>query len=183
MLGQLHSSGLSDEHLTLLRPLHQRGAKETKKQRLRRALKLQRAGLSDLADAEDLLQERKVRGVKAGVAADGSSSSGEGGGSSSSGVESDLERPAKQARIEETAAAAAALQQPDRVIQLQQQHQQQSTCIQNVDQADHQIPVAGADQTAAAAAKDQLAALKAQVAALKAQARLEADGAVGTWTE
>jgi hypothetical protein len=31
----LQQSTLTDEHLALMRPLHQRGARETKKQRLR----------------------------------------------------------------------------------------------------------------------------------------------------
>lgn len=32
VLSSLHSSGLSDAHLALLRPLHQRGAQKTRKQ-------------------------------------------------------------------------------------------------------------------------------------------------------
>lgn len=41
---QLQTTELSAAQLALMRPLHQRGAKETKRQRLSRALRMQRAG-------------------------------------------------------------------------------------------------------------------------------------------
>lgn len=171
VLDQLHSSSLPDDKLSLLRPLHQRGAKETKKQRLRRALQLQRAGLGTIADAEDLLQERKVRGIAGAENGHGSSSST----SSSEEEDSDSEgqeRPAKQARLVaegEIAPAAAA-------VTHQQQQQKQEEEEDDSGQEDQEMQEAADEAAAAAAAKDQLAALKAQAAGLKAQARLEADG-------
>ena len=45
--GMLKESGLAASSLALLRPVHQRGARETKKQRLRRTLKLMRAGATE----------------------------------------------------------------------------------------------------------------------------------------
>lgn len=44
-----------------MRPLHQRGAKETKRQRLRRELRMQRAGL-ELGPDSQLMKEREVPG-------------------------------------------------------------------------------------------------------------------------
>mgnify|MGYP001807398114 FL=1 len=162
-----------------MRPLHQRGAKETKKQRLRRALKLQRAGLTDFEGAQELMQPRRVRGV----GADGSGSDS----SSSEAASLEEEDGDEQAN---GAAAANGLQQ-------QQQHgsgsvsegrdaeeeeeegrpakkakvsagavgQQQQAAVQE----QQQDPAA-----AAAAQKAQVAALRAEARALKAQARAEA---------
>ncbi|KAI8463435.1 MAG: P-loop containing nucleoside triphosphate hydrolase protein [Monoraphidium minutum] len=58
VFGSLQASAVGDDRLQLLRPLHLKGARETKKQRLRRALRLQRAGV-ETADAADLLVERR----------------------------------------------------------------------------------------------------------------------------
>ncbi|GLI67099.1 hypothetical protein VaNZ11_011304, partial [Volvox africanus] len=74
VLAQLHDHAASDATLSVLRPLHQRGHRETKKQRLRRELQLQRAGLAGeqlaevLGDApggagSELLRRRKVKDV------------------------------------------------------------------------------------------------------------------------
>jgi ATP-dependent RNA helicase DHX37/DHR1 len=177
VLTQLNSSSLPEEQLGLMRPLHQRGAKETKKQRLRRALKLQRAGLTDFEGAQELMQPRRVRGVGAdGSGSDSSSSEAEdseeeggdeqangtaavngvqqqqhGSGSETDGPESDGEedgRPAKKAKV----TAGAVGQQQQAALKEQQQD-----------------PAA-----AAAAQKAQVAALRAEAKALKAQARAEA---------
>jgi hypothetical protein len=167
VITQLHSSSLPEEQLGLLRPLHQRGAKETKKQRLRRALKLQRAGLTDFEGAEELLQPRKVRGVGVAAAGSGSSSSDDVSSGSESGEDEaappaaaaaedgkseicaeegeDSERPAKQAKLGEGAVGQ----------QQQQQHQLNSA-------------VGIAQQ------KAQLAALRAEAKALKVQAKAQA---------
>lgn len=51
MLEDLQRSQLTDEQLALLRPVHQRGATATKKQKLRHALKLQRMGMEAPDDA------------------------------------------------------------------------------------------------------------------------------------
>jgi ATP-dependent RNA helicase DHX37/DHR1 len=62
VLATLQSSSISEDKLALMRPLHQRGAKETKKQRLRRALRLERAGLvPDAEAAAELYRPRVVR--------------------------------------------------------------------------------------------------------------------------
>ncbi|KAG2437050.1 hypothetical protein HYH02_011311 [Chlamydomonas schloesseri] len=66
VLATLNEHAASDSALALLRPLHQRGHRETKKQRLRRELQLQRAGIAPA--------------VAAAAAGDGA---GGGGGSSS----------------------------------------------------------------------------------------------------
>ncbi|GFR51442.1 hypothetical protein Agub_g13735, partial [Astrephomene gubernaculifera] len=68
VLAQLNTHAASDTALALLRPLHQRGHRETKKQRLRRELQLQRAGLAGegaaaagAAGESELLRRRRVR--------------------------------------------------------------------------------------------------------------------------
>lgn len=80
VLAQLNAHAASDTALSLLRPLHQRGQRETKKQRLKRELQMQRAGLV-LPGAEgaagagsELLRPRRVRGVGGGDGEDGSGS-------------------------------------------------------------------------------------------------------------
>jgi ATP-dependent RNA helicase DHX37/DHR1 len=170
VLTQLNSSSLPEEQLSLLRPLHQRGARETKKQRLRRLLKLQRAGFADVDGSNELLQERQVKGV----AGSNSESEGESEGSSESDSDDEEEQqwPAKQARIEPAAAAdpAAAAGQSSSSSEEGEDGQQQQ---QSEDEQEH---AAQYEAAAAAAAKSQLKAVKAQAAALKAQARLEATG-------
>ncbi len=80
VLAQLNAHAASDTALSLLRPLHQRGQRETKKQRLKRELQMQRAGLVLLgADGaggagSELLRPRRVRGVGGGDGDDGSGS-------------------------------------------------------------------------------------------------------------
>ncbi|WIA09508.1 hypothetical protein OEZ85_008906 [Tetradesmus obliquus] len=175
VLTQLNSSSLPDEQLSLLRPLHQRGARETKKQRLRRLLKLQRAGYKGFEGSDELMQERQVKGVA------GSSSSSESdseGGSSSSDSEDEHQRPAKQARIElaveasPAAAADAAAGQPSSGSDDEDGEQVQAAGAAAAAAA----PAAAAAAAAAADTKAQLKAAKAHAAALKAQARLEATG-------
>lgn len=99
---QLQQSSVADERLQLLRPLHMRGAKETKKQRLKRALKLQRAGVVTEAAAELLVERRRPKGTGAG----GSSSEQDEDGS---GSEEDEEDVGKAARFGQKGAAAAAV--------------------------------------------------------------------------
>ncbi|EFJ47234.1 hypothetical protein VOLCADRAFT_120994 [Volvox carteri f. nagariensis] len=85
VLAQLHTHAASDTALALMRPLHQRGHRETKKQRLRRELQLQRAGLEGEQLAEvlgatggggggggvsELLRQRTVKGAVAGASSD-----------------------------------------------------------------------------------------------------------------
>lgn len=90
VLANLASSSLSEDALSLMRPLHQRGARETKKQRLRRALKLERAGVAlDAATAEELHPSGNPRGKgKHGSVED---SDNEGGSASGSESEDDEE--------------------------------------------------------------------------------------------
>ena len=62
VLASLNSSSISSEHLSLLRPMHQRGARETKKQRLKRMLQLERAGVAlDEEAAAELYRPRKAQ--------------------------------------------------------------------------------------------------------------------------
>lgn len=165
VLTQLHSSSLPEDQLGLLRPLHQRGAKETKKQRLRRALKLQRAGLTDFEGAQELLQPRKVRGV--GAAAGSSSSSEDGSG------ESESEDADQQQQSSAAAAAVAGVAETadasDTDEELERPAKQAKLSAGIVGQQQQLDPAAAAAQQQA-----QLAALRAEAKALKAQAKAEA---------
>ncbi|KIY96001.1 hypothetical protein MNEG_11962 [Monoraphidium neglectum] len=117
---QLQQSSVADDRLQLLRPLHMRGARETKKQRLRRALKLQRAGVETEAAAELLVERRRPRG-----------SSGGGGDSSSGSEGSDDEESDEEAgRSARFGAKGGAAQPPvadegERVERAEQQQQGQ----------------------------------------------------------
>ncbi|KXZ53733.1 hypothetical protein GPECTOR_6g650 [Gonium pectorale] len=92
VLASLHTHAASDTALALMRPLHQRGHRETKKQRLRRELQMQRAGLAAPPAADgsgsggggELLRRRTVKGA-------GSGSDSEGGEERGSGSESNDE--------------------------------------------------------------------------------------------
>ncbi len=115
---------LKQEELQLLRPVAARGQRETKKQALRRALQLQRAGV-DLPTNVRLFQEReRPQGLPQGTQSEEGSESGEeeeGSSASSSGSDSDAEGPArgkpagpvakKQRTAGESAAAAPQQQQ------------------------------------------------------------------------
>ncbi|GLC69391.1 hypothetical protein PLESTF_000824800 [Pleodorina starrii] len=103
VLAQLNTHAASDAALAMMRPLHQRGHRETKKQRLRRELQLQRAGLAGvLGEGEgegegeggggELLRQRRVKGAAEGGAA---SDSGESGGSSDDDDEEEERPPSK----------------------------------------------------------------------------------------
>lgn len=170
VLTQLHSSSLPEEQLGLMRPLHQRGAKETKKQRLRRALKLQRAGLTDFEGAQELMQPRRVRGVRGVAADDGSDGSSseddeeeEGDGGSSSGGGEDVHMQQQQQQNGAGGAAAGAGDSSDDDGSVERPAKVAKTAAGSVSEQQQQ------QQQAA-----QIAALRAEARALKAQARAEA---------
>ncbi|GIL53593.1 hypothetical protein Vafri_9207 [Volvox africanus] len=113
VLAQLHDHAASDATLSVLRPLHQRGHRETKKQRLRRELQLQRAGLAGeqlaevLGDApggagSELLRQRKVKDV------DEMSGSDDDSGSEEGGEESEKEAEGKEGKVPSNVPASGA---------------------------------------------------------------------------
>ncbi|GBF90232.1 ATP-dependent RNA helicase [Raphidocelis subcapitata] len=182
VFSRLHEASVDEERLQLLRPLHMRGARETKKQRLRRALKLQRAGVTTEAAAELLVERRRPPG-SGGDGDEGSDSSGSGSGSGDSDDDDDgggrsarfgakpaAPAPATAAAAAATAAAAAAEQQPE---------QQQPTKRQRLPSGAAAAPAAPAaeqessgDEAAAAAGaaerkREVLAAARAEAAALR----------------
>ncbi len=73
---KLSSHSLSESQLALLRPLHQRGAHETKRQRLRRALALERAGVAGEAVTAELYRPRKGTSEQEAGGCGGGGSSG-----------------------------------------------------------------------------------------------------------
>jgi hypothetical protein len=178
---QLNTSSLPDEQLSLLRPLHQRGARETKKQRLKRLLQLQRAGYEGFEGANELTQERKVKGVT-GRKSESESEKSE------SEDDDEEQRPAKQARVEHVTAAGNGAAAGD--TDMKQQQAGSSRDEEESDSEDDQMQQQSEDEqqqqqqavsaeAAAAAAKAKLKAVRAQAAALKAQARLETTGTTG----
>lgn len=79
VLTVLEGSRVSDDALAVMRPLHQRGARETKRQRLRRALRLERAGVAlDAATAEELHPSGRPRKRRGGAASSDEGESEEG---------------------------------------------------------------------------------------------------------
>ena len=135
---------LKQEELQLLRPVAARGQRETKKQALRRALQLQRAGV-DLPTNVRLLQERdRPQGPPQEEESEEESEDEDEEGSGSSGGESEGEGPAPgtqagpPAKKQRTAGSAA------EVAQQQQQRQRQQ-----------QAGLAGAGQAAATAKQQQ----------------------------
>ena len=153
---------LKAEELQLLRPVATQGQRETKKQALKRALQMQRAGL-ELPSSSRLLQERDrptapQQSEEEGDGSEGESGSGSGSGSSSEsdgepaapGEASEGRPPAKKQRTGGAPAAAPAA--PAAKVASAAPPQQQAKQTQQ-------------EQQAAAAAK-----LRRQAAALRAAA-------------
>jgi hypothetical protein len=80
---KLNSHSLNESQLALLRPLHQRGAHETKRQRLRRALALERAGVADNAAAPNTELYRQRKHSRGGGGGDDGGAAGSDSGSDS----------------------------------------------------------------------------------------------------
>ncbi|KAG2499784.1 hypothetical protein HYH03_002081 [Edaphochlamys debaryana] len=104
VLATLNAHAASDAALALMRPLHQRGQRETKKQRLRRELQMQRAGLAAPGSEGELLRRRKVPGADGG----GSGSDADGSDGKGSGDEEDEESEEEHPAGPRAAAAAPA---------------------------------------------------------------------------
>ena len=157
---------LKQEELQLLRPVAARGQRETKKQALKRALALQRAGVSLPSDVR-LLQERERPAVAMGE--EGSSSdeeeegSGSEEGSGGSGSEGEEEQPAAKKQRRTGAEQQQQQQQPPAAQAAAAGKAQAKPARQQVTAEAAAAQAAAQQQRAAAALREAAAAAKAQL--------------------
>ena len=176
-LPSCHPVQLKQEELQLLRPVAQRGQRETKKQALKRALQLQRAGVSLPSDVQ-LLQERERPAAAMGEAESDDASSG-----SDDEDEEEEEQQQQRQRGAEMAGSDSGSELDGEGAAPAAKRQRIAGAQQQVRQAVQQLPKAAAataagkpqqaEQQAAASAaaeqKRQAAALREAAEATKAQ--------------